>query len=125
MTTIISSAFLRAAKKAQYSNQEWREEETISLHDYWDAASPGLWEKIDGNIAEVICKEFTSKTTGEVKLALKLSVPLKSGATVELSLSSKSILEEGDEVPIDSIKGTRFSMEGKEDIVRYDGDVIE
>lgn len=117
----INASFLAAAMKAQFNGGSWSAVgEPVSLKDIWDATMPGMWKQIDGDVATIVAVTFDS---GDV--AYRISVPLKGGDAVELKLSSQSELEEDDEVAIASIKGQLLRKAGYEDIVKYDGVLVD
>lgn len=89
-----------------------------NLKEIWNEQYPGLYDKIDGNLAVVIPIKFAS---GEV--AYRLSIPLKDGKTKELKLA-KSKLEGGDKVDIPTIVGIELRKKGYDPIIRYDGELF-
>lgn len=117
----INASFLAAAMKAQFNGGSWSPVgEPIALKDIWAATMPGMWKQIDGAVATVVAVTFDN---GDV--AYRLSVPLKGGDAIELKLSSQSQLEEDDLVAIESIKGQLLRKAGYEDLVKYDGVLVE
>lgn len=114
-----SAGFLTAVKKSQFNGSEWRpvDDEKYTLEEIWDVTNPGLYEQIDGDTAEVTATEFADGQIG-----LRITVPFKDGTALELKLSGKSDLEEGDKVKISSIYGQELRKVGQEPIVRYDGE---
>lgn len=116
----LSSGFIVAANKAIFNGSEWKPfGEKFSLKEIWDVTNPGLYDNIDGDVAEVTATEFAD---GEI--SLRITVPFKDGSSVELKLSGKSELEEGDKVKISSITGQELHKVGSEPIVRYDGEAV-
>ena len=87
----------------------------VTLKDLWAAAMPGLWKKIDGDTAVVVEDILPS---GDRKL--RFAIPIKDGKPMELPISSKSALEEGDEVSINDIVAFELCKAGAENITRYD-----
>lgn len=115
----LSSGFIAAATKAMFNSSEWKPfGEKFTLKEIWDITNPGLYDQIDGDTAEVTATEFAD---GEI--SLRLTVPFKDGSSIELKLSGKSDLEEGDKVKVSSIKGQELHKVGSDPIVRYDGEV--
>lgn len=118
----ISSSMIAASQKVfnpnaweRVTDKEGNEVPPVSLKDLWAASMPGLYGKIDGDTAAVTLTVFPSGDT-----ALRLAVPIKGGKPIELPLSGKSELEEGDEVSIDSIIAFELVKAGSEPITRYD-----
>ena len=97
----LTTTFLAAAAKSMFNSSEWRPfGEKFSLKDIWDVTNPGLYDQIDGDTAEVTATEFADGQVG-----LRISVPFKDGTNIELKLSGRSELEEGDLVLISTITG--------------------
>ena len=118
MATIFGKSFLVAVSNSQFNPSEWKPfGEKYSLKEVWDVTSPGSYEQIAGDTAEVTATEFADGGIG-----LRISVPFKDGSTVELKLSGRSELEEGDKVKIDSITCQELHKLGNDPIVRYDGE---
>lgn len=117
----ISTMFLTAANKAMFNSSEWKPTgEEHSLKEYWDAVQPGLYKKIDGEVAQVTATTFSDGNVG-----LRITVPIKGGDTIDLKLSGKSTLEEDDYVLVDTIKAVALRKVGQDDIVRFDGELFE
>ena len=117
----LSSAFVAAAAKSVFNASEWKPfGEKYTLKDIWAVTNPGLYEDIDGETAEVTSTEFEDGS-----ISLRIAVPFKDGSTLELKLSGKSDLEEGDIVSIKSITGQELHKVGQDPIVRYDAEVAE
>lgn len=113
----INSSFVAAVAKSVFNSNTWNPVgEPISLKEAWNAAFPGLYEKIDGDTATVVAVTFDSGDT-----ALRISVPIKGEEDIQLKLSSKSDLEEDDVVAIASITGQLLRKAGYDDIIKYDG----
>ena len=94
-------------------------DEPYSLKEIWDISNPGLYEQIDGDVAEI--KVVTLKNGSE---ALRIFIPLKDGTSYELKVSPRiSEIDEGDIVWIPSIKGQEFHKAGCDPIVLYDGEL--
>lgn len=120
MATKISPLFLMAAQKAMFNASNWQPVgDSHSLKEIWDAQGIDFGS-IDGDTADVTSTEFSDGNIG-----LRISVPFKDGSVVELKLSGKSDLEEGDKVKISSIRGQELHKAGSEPIVRYDGEAVE
>lgn len=118
---MLSAAFVNAAQKSMFNPSEWVPfGNPYTLKDIWSVTNPGLYEEIDGELAEVTSTSFDN---GDV--AYRLTIPFKNGSSVDLKLSSKSDLVEGDKVRIDSIKGQELHKVGQDPIVRYDGELAE
>ena len=121
MATKINAAFLSAAMKAQFDNSSWTKVgDPVALKDIWDAAMPGMYEQIDGDIARVVGTVFDDGSVG-----YEIVVPIKGGTEIKLKMSKKSSLEEDDEVAIASITGQLIRKAGYEDKVKYDGELYE
>ena len=117
----ISASFLAAATKAMFNPSEWRPVgEKVSLKDYWEAVYPGLYGRIDGDEAEITATEFADGQVG-----LRIAVPIKDSDPIELKLSGKSTLEEGDVVKISSLVGQELHKVGSDPIVRWDGEAVD
>lgn len=115
----ISKSFLAAASNAEFNPSTWTpvEGEVHSLKEIWDAQHPGLYDQIDGDTAPVTATEF------ENGIGKRITISFKNGSTMDLKLSGKSVLEEGDEVKIDTIKGQLLRKIGQDDILRYDAEL--
>ena len=117
----ISASFVAAAQKSMFNSSEWKPfGEKFSLKDIWDVTNPGLYDNVEGDVAEVTATEFADGQVG-----LRINVPFKDGTSIELKLSGRSDLEEGDKVKISSITGQELHKVGSDPIVRYDGTVAE
>ena len=115
----LTASFMTAAQKSVFNSSEWKPfGEKYSLKEIWAVTNPGLYDEIDGDVAEVTATEFSDGQIG-----LRITVPFKDGSNLELKLSGKSDLEEGDKVKIDTITGQELHKVGSEPIVRYDGEV--
>lgn len=113
-----NSQFLQAVAKSTFNSSEWKPTgERYSLKDVWAVTNPGLYKEIDGDVAEVTATEFADGQVG-----LRITVPFKDGSSLELKLSGKSELDEGDKVKIDSITCQQLTKVGSDPIVRYDGE---
>lgn len=118
--TRFSASFLAAEAKSTFNGSSWTPvREAYSLKDIWEETHPGLYSQIDGDTAEVTATEFKDG------VGLRIEVPFKDGTSLELKLSGKSNLEEGDKVAISSITGQELKKIGSENIVRYDGRRVE
>lgn len=122
-----SSSFLAAAQKAMFNSSEWKpvkdedgNEVKYTLEEIWEVTNPGLYKEIAGDTAEVTATEFNDGQIG-----LRITIPFKDGSTVELKLSGKSALEEGDKVKISSITGQELKKAGQDNILRYDAEKAE
>ena len=121
MATIFGKSFLNAVSNSQFNSSEWKPfGEKYTLKEVWEVTNPGAWEQINGDTAEVTATEFADGQIG-----LRISVPFKDGSNIELKLSGKSALEEGDRVKIASITCQELHKMGSDPIVRYDGEVAE
>lgn len=116
-----SSSFLAAAQKSVFNSSEWKPfGQKYTLKDIWAVTNPGQYAQIDGDVATV-----TATTFSDGQVGLRLTIPFKDGSSVELKLSGKTTLEEGDKVKIDSIMGQELHKIGQDPIVRYDGELAE
>lgn len=116
----LSKSFLSAATKAMFNSNEWAPVgDPVNLKSIWAEACPGLYESIDGDTAPVIGHTFSDGS-----VAYSIAVPLKGrNAPVELRLSPKCDLTEGDFVKVQSIVGQELSKAGQSNIVRYSADL--
>lgn len=113
----LSATFITAASKSMFNASGWQPVgEAYSLKDIWEAQDID-YSAIDGDVAKVTATNFADGNVG-----LRISVPFKDGTKVELKLSGKSTLEEGDKVKISSITGQELHKAGSEPIVRFDGE---
>lgn len=94
--------------------------EKYTLREVWSVTNPGLYEQINGDEAEV-----TVITFSDGKIGLRITVPFIDGSSIDLKLSCKSDLIEGDKVKVDTITCQEFHKEGQHPIVRYDGIPID
>ena len=90
--------------------------EAYSLKDIWKLQYPGLYEKIDGSLADVVAIYFASGDK-----SLRIRIPFTDGTYKELKLYGKTNLEEGDQVDISTIIGFEMHKQGLSPIIRYDG----
>ena len=117
----LNATFMNAVKSSMFNASEWKPEgEPMSLKDIWAETDPGLYDKIKGDKAEV-----TATTFEDGNMSLRITVPFKDGGSVQLKLSGKSDLDEGDVVSVASIKGQLLTKAGSDPIVRYDAVAIE
>lgn len=117
----ISASFLAAGVKSVFNSSEWKPVgEPVSLVDFLNAMTPGLGGQIEGNKAEVVAVEF-----GDGGIGNRLEIPFKDGTVIQLKLSGKSSLSEGDVVDITTIKGQELKKLGQDNIVRFDGEILE
>lgn len=115
-----SASFIAAEASSTFNSSSWTPVgEAYSLEDIWAETHPGLYENIKGDTAEVTATNFTDG------VGLRINVPFKDGSSLELKLSGKSNLEEGDKVLISSITGQELKKVGSKNIVRYDGELAE
>lgn len=119
---MFSESFLKAAGKSFFNASEWTPVgEAFSLKDIWAVTNPSGWSQLadgDDTEAEVILQEFSDGSE-----AMRLRIPFKDGSTVDLKLSGRSKLEEGDKVKVTTIKGQELRKMGQENILRYDGEL--
>lgn len=117
----VGSARYKAAASGSFFNAAtWTPVgEPIGYPDYLEAIKPGLSKMVDGNIGEVVTMEFDNG------LSDRLVIPLKGGSQVELRLSGKSNLVDGDQVDITKVTGQLLEKAGSKDIVRYDAPALE
>lgn len=122
MATKLNSRFLAAESKSFFNSSEWTPQgDPVALEDIWSETRPGQWAHLaDGpdTECEVILQEF--EDGGE---SLRIRVPFDDGSTLDLKLSGRSSLEEGDTVKASTIKGQLLSKIGQNDILRYDGEL--
>lgn len=115
----LSASFVAAAQKSVFNSSEWKPfGEKYTLKEIWSVTNPGLYDEIDGDVAEVTATEFSDGQIG-----YRITVPFKDGSTLDLKLSGKSDLEEGDKVKIESITGQELHKVGSDPIVRYDAEL--
>lgn len=112
----VSQSLLQAEATSFFNSSEWKAVgKPVSLEDIWAEKHPGLFDEIDGD-AEVTATEFPDGSVG-----MRLTVHFKDGGSVELKLSSKSELEEGDMVDPNTITIQELHKAGEKPIARYDG----
>ena len=112
-----SASFLAAAQKSVFNPSEWKVfGPSYTLKEVWDATQPGLYDQIDGDKATVTATAFADGQIG-----YRITVPFKDGSSIDLKLSGKSDLTEGDEVLVSSITAQELHKAGQDPIVRYDG----
>lgn len=117
-TLTLSSAFLQAEKKSTFNGSEWTPDgEAVGLKDLWGITKPGVYDTIDGDLGEVICVRFTDNQVG-----YRIRIPFKNGSHIDLKLSSRTDLTEGDKVKISSIKAQLLTKVGEDPILKYDGE---
>lgn len=116
---IISKSMAQAAAKSMFSPSEWKPVgDPVNLKDLWEVTNPGLYDEIEGETAEVTAASFKDGTVG-----MRITISFKDGETMDLRLSGKSDLEEGDLVSISSITAQELKKVGRDTIVRYDAEV--
>lgn len=114
-------ALLAAVAKSMFNSSEWTPKgDPFTLEELWDVTNPGLYKEIKGDTAEV-----TATTFADGQVGLRITVPFKNGTNLDLKLSGRSTLEEGDIVSIESIKAQLLSKVGQDDIMRYDAEAVE
>jgi len=112
---------LVAVTNAMFNASEWKPfGEKYTLKEVWDETNPGLYDQIDGNEAEVTATTFQDGQTG-----LRITIPFKDGSNIELKLSGRSDLDEGDKVLIDTIWCQELHKVGSDPIVRFDGKIAD
>ena len=117
----ISASFMAAGVKSVFNSSEWKPVgDPVSLVDFLNAMTPGLGSQIEGNKAEVVAVEFGDGSVGN-----RLEIPFKDGNVIQLKLSGKSSLSEGDYVDISTITGQELKKIGQDNIVRFDGKILE
>lgn len=111
-----SSIFQMAESRSTFNASSWKPVgEEYSLKDVWASLHPDWWEQIDGEYADII-----STTFQDGNVALKIEVPFKDGSSIQLKLSGRSTLKEGDRVKVSSITAQELTKAGQDPIVRYD-----
>jgi len=115
----ISVSFLAVESSSMFNASEWKPvpNEKHTLKEIWAQAHPGMWEQIDGDVAPVTATAFDNG------ISKRITIGFKDGSSIELKLSGKSDLEEGDMVRIDTITGQLLRKLGQNDIIRYDGEL--
>ena len=115
----ISNAFFAAEESSIFNASEWKAVpgEKHSLKEIWDKKHPGMYDQIAGDTAPVTATQF------ENGIAKRITISFKDGSSLDLKLSGKSTLEEGDLVKVDTITGQLLRKLGQNDIVRYDGEL--
>ena len=117
----ISKSFLAVESSSVFNSSEWKPVpgEKHTLKEIWAEAHPGMFEQIDGDTAPVTATQF------ENGIGKRITIGFKDGSTIDLKLSGKSDLEEGDMVKVESITGQLLRKLGQNDIIRYDGELAE
>lgn len=104
-------------------NRFWKSfGEEYSLKEIWAAKSPGLYGQIEGNEADVISVQFADGSE-----SYRLLIPLENGGHIEIKLSERSNLDEGDKVKISTITGQDNYKSGYRNVIsvlRYDGELM-
>lgn len=114
-----SASFLAAQSKSVFNSSEWKPfGPQYTLKEVWDETDPGLYEEIDGENATVTATAFADGQIG-----YRITVPFKDGTSIDLKLSGKSDLTEGDVVKVSSIKCQELHKAGQDPIVRYDAEL--
>lgn len=118
----ISAGFLEQSGAAVMNPNSWTPTgEEHSLKDLWDVQYPGLYARIEGNVATVDSILFPDGSIGK-----RLLIPITGmEKPYELNVGSKDVLVDGDKVAIDTIKGVQFAKEGRKPIVRFTGELID
>jgi hypothetical protein len=111
---------LAALRKAIRNTSDWTPVPNTkeTLEESLEKIYPGLYKRITS--AEVITVKFDN---GGSALRIKLSTNVPD-EHYELSLSSKSTLEDGDDVDVSSIYSQYYSKPGEDNICRFDGDAL-
>lgn len=113
----LNVSFLQSATSAMFNASEWTPTgESHPLKDILDAQDPNLWGQIDGDGV------VTATTFSDGNVGMRITISFKNGGSLELKLSGKSKLTEGDAVKVDTIVGTELKKAGQANIVRYDGE---
>jgi hypothetical protein len=117
-----SAEFMAAASTTLFNPNEWAPTgESHPLKEIWARQYPGLYDRIEGDTAEV---HFRVREDGSQ--AKRLLVNIKGQKEpFELPVGSRSTLLPGQEVKVSTIVGELFRKEGRKSIVRYTGDVVE
>ena len=103
----------------EVNSNMWTETGKIySLRDIWKSEHPGLYDQIEGDMAEVIGIDLSID-----ERILRIRIPLKDGNHKELKLR-KTKLKEGNKVEISTIIGYEMHKKGHKPMIRYDGDLF-
>lgn len=117
MAKVFGSSFLAGVQKSQFNKSEWRPYgEAYPLKEVWEVTDPGAYEAIDGDTATVTTTTFEDGSTSD-----RITIQFKDGSSIDLKLSGRSTLVEGDKVKIGSITAQELRKFGQDPIVRYDG----
>lgn len=117
----LSKSFIAAASSAMFNSNQWAPVgDPVNLREIWAETAPGLYKNIDGDTAEVIGHTFADGS-----VAYHIAVPIKGGNAIQLRLSPKSDLTEGDIVKVQSIVGQELMKAGQPNIVRYTAELAE
>ena len=112
----VNNSFLIHATAAMFNGSSWTPTgEKMSLKDIWASTNPGLFESIKGNPV------VTATRFEDGQIGYRITVSFTNGSSIDLKLSGKSDLIEGDEVDANSIEGIELAKVGQDNIVRYDG----
>ena len=122
--TSVNKAFITATKRSVYNpNANKKALAKASLESILNSAyADKPYSKVIG--AVVINKEIENPN-GDNWHFKKIQLLLEGGDPIELPLDSKSLLQEGEAVEVESIFGTLYSKQGKDDFVEFDGEVDE
>ena len=117
-----SEALLALAERSMFNPGGWRPVPgtKITLKEFWDSKHPGMYELIDGDTMPV---EATLRKDGSKSKRILIYLQDEEDP-VELPVGTKSELEDGDEVDVDSIYGQSWRKMGREDIFRFDGEKV-
>ena len=113
----VNKEFLQAASASVFNSSAWEDhqaEDKTPLADWPAQAKPG----VTPTSAEVVGILFDDD------LALRIRISDGEGESYDLPLSSRSKLEEGDDVKVDSIYGVLLKKKGAKSIVRFDGEAL-
>lgn len=117
----VNASFLANAKKSIFNASDWTPVgEPYDLEDVWEDVTGIPYKDISSDKAEITATEFSDGSVG-----LRIAVPVKDGSVIELKLSGKSDLEEGDYVDISTITAQELKKAGQDNIVRYDGEPVK
>ena len=121
-TRKMSQSLIAAEAKSVFNANGWDPvDEPWPLKELWAVTRPGVYEKIVGDKAPVTLTTFEDGSIGK-----RISITIKGQSKpIELKVSSKSDLEEGDYVRISTITGQELSKIGSDNILRYDGELFE
>jgi hypothetical protein len=140
----LSISLLAAGRKAEFNSSEWKVlsetdskgktvldekgnpvPKTCTLKEFWDELHPGQYAQIEGNVGEVIVREFSSGPS------YRIEIPFKDGSATEIRLATRDLegkpvdLMEGDEVKIDSITCFWLKKMGEDPILRVLAEKID